>query len=86
MATATPNPTPNPNALKFQLDVTLPGSFNVTSAEEAAGNAFAEAVFDVDGVTSVFGVNDFVSVNRSDPGVDWDPIVAAVQRAAAQHL
>ena len=85
MATATPTPTPNPNALKFELDVTLPESFNVTSKEAAAGNPFAEIVFAVDGVTSVFGVNDFVSVNRRE-GVDWEPIVEAVQRAAAEHL
>jgi hypothetical protein len=86
MATATPNPTPNPNALKFQLDTTLGETFNVTSPDEAAGNAFVEAVFAVDGVTSVFGVNDFVSVNRRDDGVAWEPIVEAVQRAAAEHL
>ena len=85
MASATPTPTPNPNALKFELDVTLPESFNVTSADAAAGNPFAEAVFAVDGVTSVFGVNDFVTVNRRD-GIEWEPIVEAVQRAAADHL
>ena len=45
MATATPNPTPNPNALKFQLDATLDGSFNFTTAEQAAGHPFAEAIF-----------------------------------------
>ena len=85
MATATPNPTPNPNALKFQLDTTLAGSFNFTTAEQAAGHPFAEAVFAVGGVVSVFGVNDFVSVNRVE-GVDWEPIVEAVQQAAAAHL
>jgi NFU1 iron-sulfur cluster scaffold homolog, mitochondrial len=87
MATATPNPTPNPNALKFQLDTTLDGSFNFTTPQQAqdAGHAFAMAVFAAGGVTSVFGVNDFVSVNRAE-GVDWDPIVAAVQEAAGLHL
>ena len=85
MATANPTPTPNPNALKFELDVTLPESFNVTSPEQATGNPFAEAVFAVDGVTSVFGVNDFVSVNRRE-GVEWEPIVEAVKQAAAEHL
>jgi Scaffold protein Nfu/NifU N terminal len=85
VATAAPEPTPNPDATKFTLDTTLPGSFNVTSVEAAAGNAFAEAVFAVDGVTSVFGVNDFVTVNRR-PGADWEPIIAAVQAAAEAHL
>ena len=85
MATASPEPTPNPDATKFTLDTTLSESFNVTSAEAAAGNPFAEAVFDVDGVTSVFGVNDFVTVNRR-PDTDWGPIIAAVQAAAEAHL
>jgi NFU1 iron-sulfur cluster scaffold homolog, mitochondrial len=85
MATASPNPTPNPNALKFDLDTTLPESFNITSAEAAEGHPFARAVFAVDGVVSVFGVNNFVTVNRRD-GVDWEPIVAAVKAAAAEHL
>lgn len=78
-------PTPNPDALKFTLDTTLPASFNVTNAEAAAGNPFAEKVFAVDGVVALFGVNDFVTITRQ-PGTDWEPIVAAVQAAAAAHL
>ncbi|MFP3901788.1 MAG: NifU N-terminal domain-containing protein [Acidimicrobiia bacterium] len=85
MATASPSPTPNPNAMKFTLDTPLDGSFNVTSPDAAAGNPFAEEVFAADGVVAVFGVNDFVTVSRRD-GADWEPIVAAVQRAAATHL
>ena len=85
MASASPSTTPNPDAMKFTLDVTLPASMNVTSSGDAAGNAFAEAVFAAGGVASVFGVNDFVTVTR-EPGADWDPIVQAVQAAAAAHL
>jgi hypothetical protein len=71
--------------MKFTLDVTLPEMFNATSLSAAAGNAFAEAVFACDGVVSVFGTADFVTVSRA-PGADWEPIVAAVQEAAAAHL
>jgi hypothetical protein len=71
--------------MKFTLDTTLPEMFNVTSADAGAGVPFAEAVLSVDGVASVFGVNDFVTVTRR-PGADWDPIVAAVTAAAAEHL
>jgi len=85
MATATPAPSPNPNALRFSLDTTLPDTISFNSADEAKGNAFAEAVFAVDGVATIFGVNDFVTVNRK-PGAEWDPIVEAVQAAAAEHL
>lgn len=85
VASATPEPSPNPNALKFTLDVTLPETWNFTTEADAAGNPFAEAVFKAPGVASIFGVNDFVTINRS-PGADWDPIVMAVQQAAAEHL
>lgn len=85
VATATPSPTPNPNATRFTLDTTLPATINVTSAEAAQGNPFAEAVFAAGGVASIYGVNDFVTVNRQ-PGADWDPIVSAVQAAAQAHL
>lgn len=85
MASATPSPTPNPNAMKYSLDVKLPGTVNLANAEAAAGNAFATAVFQVEGVQSLFGVNDFVTVTRK-PGADWDVITAGVQKAAAEHL
>ena len=38
MATATPGPTPNPDAMRFQLDVTLPETMNFTSADAAAAD------------------------------------------------
>jgi len=89
MATATPSPdaSPNPNALKLDLDVPLPAMVNFSSVAdaEAAGQPFAAAVLAVDGVVSLFGTASFVTVTRT-PGTDWDPIVEAVQSAAAAHL
>ena len=85
MASATPSPTPNPNAMKYSLDVKRPGTLNLAKAEAAADNPFAAAVFAVEGVQSLFGVNDFVTITRK-PGADWDVITAGVQKAAAEHL
>ena len=85
MATAAPSPTPNPDAMKFTLNERLPGSINFTSAEAAADHAFARKVFAIDGVAAVFGVNDFVTITRV-PGAEWEPIVAGVVAAAAEHL
>ncbi len=85
VAHASPSPTPNPDAMKFTLDTTLPEMLNVASADAAANHPFAAAVFAVDGVASIFGVNDFVTVTRQ-PGADWDPIVAAVVAAAETDL
>ncbi|MDP9386762.1 MAG: NifU N-terminal domain-containing protein [Actinomycetota bacterium] len=85
MASAVPSPSPNPNALRFQLDVTLPATLSFNGAGEAEGDPFARRVFAAPGVAAIFGVNDFVTVTRT-PGAEWEPIVAAVQEAAAEHL
>jgi hypothetical protein len=85
VATVDPSSTPNPDAMKFTLDVTLPGMFDARSAADVPDSPFVAAVFDVDGVAAVFGVNDFVTITRT-PGTDWEPIIEAVRAAAAQHL
>jgi Scaffold protein Nfu/NifU N terminal len=70
--------------MKFTLDVTLPERIDTTRGE-GADSEFARAVVAADGVASVFGVNDFVTITRR-PGADWDGIVCVVEEAAAQHL
>ena len=84
MASAEPSPTPNPDALKFTLDITLGSMINLGAGDEP-DTPFARAVLGAPGVANLFGVNDFVTVTRQ-PGADWDPIIAAVQAAAAEHL
>jgi hypothetical protein len=84
VATVRPSTTPNPNAMKFTLDVTLPVRIDTTRGE-GADSAFAQQVLAADGVASVFGVNDFVTVTR-EAGADWDAIVCVVEDAAAEHL
>lgn len=85
MASVRAEDTPNPNAKKFTLDRKLAAPMNLKSADAATGNAFAEAVFKIDGVVQVFGVNDFVTVTRA-PGADWTLIIDGVAQAAAEHL
>jgi len=70
--------------MKFTLDVTLPARIDTTRGE-GDDTPFVRAVLAVDGVASVFGVNDFVTVMR-DPDTDWNTIVCAVEAAAAAHL
>jgi hypothetical protein len=84
MARVRPSTTPNPNAMKFTLDVTLAERIDTTRGE-GVDTPFVRAMSGVDGVASVFGINDFVTVTR-EPGADWDPIVCAVEDAAARHL
>ncbi len=70
--------------MKFTLDTKLEAMFNASKSDEAP-NPFAAEVLAIDGVASVFGVNDFVTVTRR-PGADWEPIIAAVHAAAASSL
>ena len=84
MATATPTQTPNPDALKFTLDVRLPGMINL-SPDDDATTPFEREVLGAPGVANLFGVNDFVTVTRV-PGAAWDPIITVVRHAAEEHL
>lgn len=87
MATASPTPTPNPDAMKYTLDHPLASPMNLadTATAAAEGNDFAVAVFAAEGVASVFGTANFVTITRR-AGADWEPITAAVQDAAATYL
>lgn len=70
--------------MKFTLDVTLPERLLAKRGDDV-DDPFTQALLAVEGVASVFGVNDFVTVTRVS-GADWDPIVCAVEDAAAAHL
>jgi hypothetical protein len=84
MACARPMPTPNPDAMKFTLDISLPKRLLAKRGDDTE-DEFTRALLAVDGVASVFGVNDFVTVTRVG-GADWNPIVCAVEVAAATYL
>ena len=71
--------TPNPAARKFTLDRPLqdPSSRAFSSAEEAAADPLAAAVFALPGVRSVFAVEDFVTVT-AEGAADWGRLSPAV--------
>lgn len=70
--------------MKFTLDVTLAERIDTTRGV-GVDAPFGRALLAVEGVASVFGVNDFVTVTR-EPDADWDIIVCAVEEAAGEHL
>jgi len=76
--------TPNPNAMKFTLDITLLERI-LANRGDGVEDVFTAAALTIPGVASIFAVNDFVTITRV-PGTDWDPIVCAVEEAAAKHL
>lgn len=72
-------PTPNPNALKFTLSVKVleQGSKSYTSKEAAAESPLAQHIFELGGVTSVFMLGNFVTVNK-EPSASWSDLVPQI--------
>ena len=82
-----PEPTPNPNAIRFALSAPVlgdkPRSFSTAAA--AKGTPWAERLFALPGVVSLFGLKDFLTVTKA-PSADWAPIVEAASRILASDL
>ena len=70
--------------MKFTLDITLPERILADHGDDV-DDEFTNALLGTEGVASVFGLNDFVTITHVK-GADWDPIVCAVEEAAAAHL
>ena len=71
-----PEPTPNPNAVRFALPSPVLGDKPRTygSAAAAQGTPWAERLFGLPGVVSLFGMKDFLTITKS-PSASWDAIV-----------
>ena len=71
--------TPNPNAMKFSLSITVAetGSFSFNATDKDIAHPIAAAVVAIEGVVSVFGVNDFITVSKTAES-DWATLLPAV--------
>jgi len=71
--------TPNPNAVKFILREAVSNGVarQYGSAEQAADDSLAKALFDVGHVVSVFYMDKMVTVEKDDEG-DWDELLPAL--------
>ena len=79
-------PTPNPNAGKFTVNrkvVDGKASRSFYNAEDAVDHPVASALFELEGVASVFMVDDFITVTKS-PEADWQTLIPEVQAAIEQ--
>ena len=76
--------TPNPNALKFSLNRVVAEQGKTYRAGAPADAAWAQALLAIPGVIGVYGVQNFISVNKQ-PDADWAVIVplaeASLRRA-----
>lgn len=75
--------TPNPNALKCTVDRRLcEGSRSYRTADGAADDPVAGALFRVAGVTGVLIHEDWITVSKQ-PDAAWGPIRRGVESALA---
>lgn len=80
--------TPNPNAGKFIVNrkvVAGTSSKSFYNADDAADDPLASALFELEGVASLFMVDDFVTVTKS-ADADWNTLIPEVQAAIEQAL
>ncbi len=80
-------PTPNPDALKFLLSqpVVLSGAKSFASEDEAEGDVFAEALFELPGVQNIYLNQDYVSVTKSMME-DWTDLVEPIRDVIENKL
>ncbi len=84
--TVTPQPTPNPNAVKFSIaGHTFDAPMTFANAGSASGTSFAEAIFEIPGVVSIFCTADFVTVTK-DSDADWAAIMPSARQALESKL
>ena len=80
--------TPNPNAGKFIVDrkvVEGTSSKSFYNADDAADHPLASALFEVEGVASLFMVDDFVTVTKT-ADADWNTLIPKVQAVMEEVL
>ncbi len=80
--------TPNPNALKFVVnDSFVPnGSVTYNNPKEAGADPLGQSLFRIRGVRSVFYMNDFVTVTKSDAGQEWHHLKPMILGAIMDHF
>ena len=81
-------PTPNPNAGKFSVGRSVVAGTSSKSwynAQQAAGDPVAAELFQVEGVSSLFMVDDFVTVTKT-PDAEWPELIPEVTAVLERHF
>ena len=77
--------TPNPHAVKFTLNRTVAAKGETYRGDPAAvPTPWAKALLSIPGIVGVYGVNNFISMNKK-PDVEWDAIIPQAE-AALRHV
>ncbi len=72
--------TPNPNALKFTVNRVVTDQGKTYRAGAPADAAWAQALLAIPGILGVYGVQNFISINKQ-PDADWTVIVPQAEAA-----
>lgn len=74
--------TPNPNAIKITLDRKLTDgkSRTYTTAAAAAGDPLASRLLAIPGITTVFVLNDFITLTKA-ADAKWDALLGSIEDA-----
>ncbi|GIW21124.1 MAG: hypothetical protein KatS3mg068_0131 [Candidatus Sericytochromatia bacterium] len=80
--------TPNPNAKKFILDEKF-SKYKIykqyNSIEETEDNLLAQKLFSINGVKSVFFLNDVITINKED-NYSWDELENNIKSIILENL
>ena len=71
-----PEPTPNPNCYKFTLNTNIGRSFSCSPTENPTHHIGA-SLLAIDGIVSIFGVNNFLVMNK-EVDRNWDDLIEPV--------
>ena len=75
------DPTPNPNAIKLTLNRTVATTGQTFRGDPTAVSApWAKALLMVPGVIGVFGLNTFITVNKS-ADANWQVMLPQIEAA-----
>jgi hypothetical protein len=72
--------TPNPNAVKFTANQQLFEKSTSLKKGAESDHPLASALLTIEGVDNIFGINDFVTVNKTVDAI-WDELIPEVQKA-----
>ena len=75
--------TPNPNAIKLTLNRVVATQGTTYRDAASADVSWVKQILGIAGVTQVFTVNNFVSVNKS-PEAEWELIGPQVEQIVRQ--
>ncbi|QDI92084.1 scaffolding protein [Salicibibacter halophilus] len=73
-------PTPNPNAMKITADQTIFESSTSLKKGEETDHPVAKKLLGLEGVDNIFGINDFVTVNKTEDA-NWDDLLPQIEQA-----